>query len=117
MTRAWSAQRIAIAVALLLWAAVFWFLIAVDRTPLYFSARTTWLAPLGAVTLTIALIGRVLTARTDSPEPLSRRYVGRLALLVLPAVVVLVVPPPTLGSYAINKRSSQVYLTKFSVPE
>lgn len=106
MTRAWSQQRLAIGLALLVWATVFWFLIIADRAPLYFSSRTTWLAPVGALSLTVALIGRLLTARVASPETLTRRQTTRLTMLVLPALAVMILPAPTLGSYAVGKRSS-----------
>lgn len=104
----WSPGRLATAAAVALWAALFWFIIATDRLSFYLASRTSWLAPVGAVTLTLATIGAVVTARTSHPEKLDKRRVKSLALLVVPAVAILLFPPATLGSYAVSRRSQSV---------
>lgn len=108
MKSTWSHSRLGTGAALFIWAFLFWFLIVADRTSFYFAARTTWLAPVGAVTLTVAVIGRVLSARVTSAEPLTRRHLRTLALLVAPAILILAFPPATLGSFAVARRSTSI---------
>ena len=108
MSRSWSWPRIATAAALLVWAAAFWFIIATDRLSFYLASRTTWLAPLGALTLTAAGVGRLMTSRVPQREPLSAGQLRNLALLVVPAVVILALPPLTLGAYAAGRRPASV---------
>jgi uncharacterized repeat protein (TIGR03943 family) len=104
----WSLLRIATAAALAIWAALFWFLIAADRLPYYLAARTTWLAPVGAVTLSLAAVGRLLTARTTLDERLTGRSLRNLVILALPAVIIMAFPPLVLGSYAVERRSATI---------
>lgn len=108
MTMTWSLSRLATGFALAIWAAAFWFLIAADRAAFYFSSRTAWLAPVGAVTLTAAMVGRFLSARVSRPEPMTRRQLGTLAVLVIPALIITAVPPAALGSYAVGRRSTAI---------
>lgn len=104
MNRAWSTHRIATGLALSAWAALFWVVLLTDRTMLYLSSRTAWVAPVGATLLTVAAVGRLLSARVHRPEALGRRAAWRLGFLVLPVVALLVLPPSTLGSYAAARR-------------
>ncbi|HEV8572465.1 MAG TPA: TIGR03943 family protein [Actinomycetota bacterium] len=105
MNRSWSPQRVATGVVLAGWAALFWFVLLTGRTPLYLSSRTAWVAPLGAILLTAAAGGRLLSARVRRPAGLGRGTAWRLGFLALPVVVLLVLPPTTLGSYAASRRS------------
>jgi uncharacterized repeat protein (TIGR03943 family) len=105
MNRSWSPQRVATGLVLAGWAALFWFVILTGRTALYLSSRTAWVAPVGAVLLTGAAGGRLLSARVGTPSPLGRGAAWRLAFLTLPVVALLVLPPTTLGSYAASRRS------------
>ncbi|HEV8681523.1 MAG TPA: TIGR03943 family protein [Actinomycetota bacterium] len=105
MNRSWSSQRVATGAVLAAWAALFWFVLLTGRTPLYLSSRTAWVAPLGAALLTVAAGGRLLSARVRRPTGLGRGTAWRLGFLVLPVVVLLVLPPTTLGSYAASRRS------------
>jgi uncharacterized repeat protein (TIGR03943 family) len=106
MTRRWSPGRLATSAVLAAWAALFWYLLASGRSALYLSSRTAWVVPMGAIVLTIAAAGRLLTARAGKPEPLAGRTAWGLGLIVLPAVLVLVLPPGALGSYAASRRSA-----------
>ena len=106
--RIWSHARLATAVALGIWATLFWFVVVADRTSFYFASRTTWLAWVGAVLLTVAFLGRLLSSRVDHPEPLSGKRLRSTALLVAPAVLILAFPPATLGSYAVSRRSTGI---------
>ncbi|HEX2025733.1 MAG TPA: TIGR03943 family protein [Actinomycetota bacterium] len=103
MTRRWSPRRLAVAGVLLVWAVVFWELLLTGRTSLYLSPRTAWVVPTGAILLTLAALGRLATARTERTERLGS--VWGLGLVVLPAVLILAVPPAALGSYAASRRS------------
>ena len=58
-----SPKRLATAAVLGGWAALFWFLLASDRTALYLSTRTAWVVPVGAAILTLAFVGRVMSLR------------------------------------------------------
>jgi uncharacterized repeat protein (TIGR03943 family) len=102
----WSPARVATGVALATWAAVFWFLLATGRTAYYLSSRTAWVVPLGAATLTLAALGRLVTARTPAPEVLRPRQAWGMALIVLPALMVMALPPASLGSFAASRRSA-----------
>ena len=93
---------------LLVWAGTFWFIIVTDRLPYYLASRTTWLAPLGAITMTLAGLGRLASARVGHPEPVSRKQLRNLAIVVVPALLVVVMPPVTLGSYAAERRGPSV---------
>ena len=103
-----SPARAAGAVALAAWAALFWFLLISGRTLLYLSTRTDWVVPVGAILLTIAAVGRLATLRTDDPAPVTRREALALGFIALPVVVVLALPPASLGSFAAARRSSLV---------
>lgn len=102
----WSPPRVMSSIALAAWAALFWFLIASDRTSLYLSSRTDWVVPMGAIVLTIAAAGRLASARRPEPEAMSRRDALGLGLIILPVVTVLALPPAALGGYAASRRSS-----------
>jgi uncharacterized repeat protein (TIGR03943 family) len=106
MTGSWSHSRLATGFALAAWAGLFWFVIIADRTTFYFASRTAWLAPVGAVTLTVAMVGRFLSARVTHAEPLSPRRMRSLIVLVAPALIIMALPPLTLGSFAVSRRSA-----------
>lgn len=107
MTR-WSATRLGTGVVLAGWAALFWWLLLAGRTSLFLSSRTAWLVPSGAILLTIAAVGRLASARTGHPDPLSRRDSWVLGAIALPVVILFAMPPVTLGTYAVGKRASFV---------
>lgn len=102
----WSSSRVATGAVLAVWAVVFWWLLLTGRSALYLSSRTAWVVPLGAVVLTVAAAGRLATARAERREPLAARTAWGLGLIVLPAVLVLALPPAALGSYAAARRSA-----------
>ncbi|MGQ0670412.1 MAG: TIGR03943 family putative permease subunit [Actinomycetota bacterium] len=103
--RHWSRPRIAGTSVLAAWATLFWFLLLSGRVNLYLSTRTSWVVPVGAALLTVASIGRLAAARVRHPEMLRRREAVVMALMVLPVVVVLALPPATLGSFSASRRS------------
>jgi putative membrane protein len=102
----WSPVRVASGLVLAVWAALFWFLMISGRSALYLSPRTAWVIPVGAVLLTTGAVGRLASARRRDPEPLGRREAAGMALVALPVVLVLALPPATLGSFAAGRRSA-----------
>ncbi len=101
-----SPKRVATATVLGAWAGMFWFLLVADRTSLYLSSRTAWVVPVGATILTLAFAGRVASLRSPHPETFTAiESAGYFALLV-PVIVVLVLPPTALTSFAASRRSS-----------
>ena len=102
----WSSARIAAALALGAWAALFWTMLLTGRTYLYLSSRTAWLVPMGAAIFSVGALGTLLTARTGSAEPLDRRSAWTLGAITLPVVLVLALPPATLGTYSVGKRAT-----------
>jgi uncharacterized repeat protein (TIGR03943 family) len=102
----WSSQRLLTGLVLGAWAAMFWWLLLSGRTALYLSSRTAWVVPLGAIILTIATLGRLITARSSRNEGISRRQAWGLGLLLIPVVAIAALPPTTLGAYAASRRSS-----------
>ncbi|MEX0832806.1 MAG: TIGR03943 family protein [Actinomycetota bacterium] len=104
MTRSWSIARVAAGAALAAWAFVFWFVLLAGRSSLYLSPRVSWVVPVGAVMLTLAAAGKIASARTAQPEPLTRRDAVTLGLFTIPVVLLLALPPQTLGAYAVGRR-------------
>jgi putative membrane protein len=104
----WSPARVWTGAALAAWAALFWFVLIDGRVHLYLSSRTAWLIPLGGVLATAAALGRLVSARTARPEPLGTREAWTLGFIVMPVVLLLAMPPATLGTYAAGRRSSFV---------
>lgn len=96
-------KRVMAASILGLWAAVFWFLIGAERTSYYLSVRTSWLAPVGAVTLTVATLGALWTGER---ERVGRGDLYRSLVLIAPALALLLLPPLTLGSFAAARRTA-----------
>ena len=99
-------SRMLHSVALASWAGVFWFLLIADRTPLYLSSRTAWVVPVGAICLTVGVIGRLISVRAEEPRPVSARSAWGIGLIVMPVITILALPPASLGSFAAQRRSS-----------
>ena len=101
-----SAPRVAGAIVLGAWAALFWFLWLSGREALYLSTRTQWVLPVAAVLLTVATAGRLASARVATPEPLGARELWIMGLMVVPVVLVLAAPPRTLGIFSAGNRTA-----------
>lgn len=104
--RRWSLPRVAGAAVLAAWGMLFWFLLLSGRRALYLSTRTEWVVPVAAIVLTVAAIGRLASARVRSTEPLRAREAWIMTLMVVPVVLVMALPPATLGSFSAGKRSA-----------
>jgi putative membrane protein len=102
----WSPARLAGGLVLTAWAAMFWWLLATGRVNLYLSTNTSWVVPVGAVLLTAAAVGRLASARGPESEPIGRREEIVLALMVVPVILVMVLPPATLGSFSASKKTT-----------
>lgn len=103
--RRWSPPRVAGSLVLGAWAALFWFLLVSGRDAFYLSTRTEWVVPVAAVLLTAATLGRIASSRSPSPEPLRRRELVVMAAMVVPVVLVMALPPATLGTFSADKRA------------
>jgi uncharacterized repeat protein (TIGR03943 family) len=89
------------------WALFFYALWLTGTADRYLGARTQWLVPFGAVTLTVAA---VLSWRASRPRASLRlaEAVGLLALFV-PLALVALVPHAELGAYAANHKSGSFF--------
>ncbi len=105
-SRTWSASRVGGGVVLSAWAALFWFLLVSGRDAFYLSTRTMWVVPVAATLLSAATIGRLATARSRRPEPLGRRELGVMVAMVVPVLLIVALPPATLGSFSASKRAA-----------
>ncbi len=101
-----SSSRLAGAAVLGAWAVLFWWLLLTGRQDFYLSTRTQWVVPVGATLLTMAALGRLATVRTREREPVRRRDAWAMAAVVAPVVLMMALPPATLGQYSAGKRSS-----------
>ena len=106
MKRHWSPARVGAGLVIGAWAGMFWFVWAAGRTSLYLSTRTAWLIPMGAILMTIAAVGRLASARVERTEHLGSRETVMFGVIALPVVLLLALPPATLGSYAAGRRSN-----------
>lgn len=93
------------ALVLAAWAVLFWFLLATGRDAFYLSTRTDWVVPVAAVLLSAAALGRLASARVSAPEPLRTRELWMMAAMVVPVVLVLALPPATLGTFSAGRRA------------
>jgi uncharacterized repeat protein (TIGR03943 family) len=108
-----SPARVLGAVVIASWAALFGWLLITGRTALYLSSRTAWVVPLGAAILGVALLGRLGSLRTSRVERVTPGAAAGAVVVVLPVVIVLALPPASLGSYAASRRSSLVGASGF----
>ncbi len=107
----WSPARVGESLVLGAWAALFWFLLFTGREAFYLSTRTDWVVPVAAVLLSAAALGRLATARTSAPGPIERRELLVIVAMLLPVLLVVSLPPSTLGSFSAGRRSSFIGTT------
>ena len=101
----WSSFRLAGSAVLAAWALLFWWLWFTGREALYLSTRTDWVVPVAAVLLTAATVGRLLSARVSRPEPIGVRELWIMGVMVVPVVLVMTLPPATLGTFSAGRRT------------
>lgn len=61
---------------------------------------------MAAVVLSVAALGRLVVARSGRSEPLNLREGVVMSLLVAPVVILLAVPPATLGTFSAPKKAT-----------
>lgn len=105
MTKRFSVPRLLNALVLGAWATLFWILMLTGRTSLYLAARVDWLVEVGAIGFTLLALGRLLTARAYGVQRAGPRDAARLGLVALPVVLTLALPTPSLGSFAVSRRT------------
>ena len=103
--RSFSQRRLAGASVLAAWSGLFWFLIITDRVDLYLSTRISWVVPMAAGGLAAVALGLVLAGRSSRPEPVRIREAVIMTLLVTPVVLLVTLPPSTLGSFSAPKKA------------
>lgn len=96
--------RLAVTVA---WAAFFVLLWLTGESQRYLGARTQWLVPFGALTLSVAALLTWRSARTSSSLRI-REAIG-LFTLILPLALFLLAPHAELGAYAASRKSSAFF--------
>lgn len=91
---------------LLAWAAFFVWLLASGEMYRYIGPRTYWVVIFGAVCLSAVAVANlllVMTAEIERPPP--RQLLGFFAALI-PIVLVVLIPKPSLGSLAASRKVS-----------
>jgi uncharacterized repeat protein (TIGR03943 family) len=92
--------------ALLCWAAFFLYLWRSGHSVEYVGRRTGWVVPFGAIALTVTTVGYLFTLRVPGPARLpSLADVAAAVALVAPLLVLFMVPSPTLGALAADRKS------------
>jgi putative membrane protein len=104
--RGWSWRIVGAALVLAAWAGLFWFLILADRVDLYLSTRTSWVVPMAAGLLSIAALGTFAAARSSRSEALGLREGVVMSLLAVPVVLLVALPPATLGTFSASKKAT-----------
>ena len=94
------------AIVLSIWAAFFVWLLFSGEVYRYIGPRTYWVVIFGAVCLSAVAIGNlVLTMGSDASRASSLQIIGFVASLV-PIILVLLIPKPSLGSLAVSRKIS-----------
>lgn len=94
------------ALTILAWALFFDWLWLSGEASRYVGSRTAWVVPFGGIVLTCAAVLQLLAVRGPAGEPPRRRDLAGLALLLAPVLTIAVIPAPTLGSLAVEKKQS-----------
>jgi uncharacterized repeat protein (TIGR03943 family) len=99
--------RLARALALLAWAAFFDWLWLSGSAASFVGPRTIWVVPFGAIVLTGAALAYAAGIRrsTTASKPSVSQLLGLVALLA-PILAVIIVPKPSLGALAVERKES-----------
>ncbi len=104
------------ALAIGAWAAFFDWLWLSGAAASYAAPRTTWVVTFGAIALTIAFVAMLVNARTATPGPVPTwREAGAMGALVAPVLAVVLVPAPSLGSFAVDQKGSSAIVATAEV--
>jgi uncharacterized repeat protein (TIGR03943 family) len=98
-----AALRVAAVAA---WAGLFDYLLISGESLRFVGHRTQWVVPFGAITLTLVALGLLLTLRSRraSHRPELSDVAGA-AVLVAPVLALVMVPSPTLGAFAAERKA------------
>lgn len=106
------------ALAIGAWAAFFDWMWLSGEAASYAAPRTTWVVTFGAVTLTLAALILLASARTSTPGPVPAWSEMRaVAALIAPVLAVILVPAPTLGAFAVSQKGSQAIVASAEMAE
>ena len=93
-------------IVLLIWAAFFGWLLFSGEVYRYIGPRTYWVVIFGVVCLGAVAFGNlVLTMRSDASRASPRQVMG-FVTSVVPIILVLLIPKPSLGSLAVSRKMS-----------
>ncbi len=105
------------AVVLVAWATFFIWLLVSGEVNRYIGPRTQWVVWFGAVALGLTALAQVAALRRAEPRSASiAEMLGTLALLV-PLVVVIAVPKPSLGSLAASRKLGGTFTSGVIQPQ
>jgi len=93
------------AIALVVWAAFFFWLWLSGAADRYVGPRTAWVVPFGAFTLTVTAVLASLAAAQGAPRRLRTREAAGFLVLLAPMLALVAVPEPDLGALAVNQKS------------
>ncbi len=96
-------------IVMIAWAAFFYTLWLTGASVRFLGARTQWLVPFGAVTLTVAAALAWRSSRSSSPSSLRPGEAAGLFALLVPLTLILLVPDAQLGAYAASRKSSSFF--------
>lgn len=100
-----------------IWAAFFHWLWWGGDAALFVGRRTEWVVPFGALTTSLVAVAYAFTLRaTGSVRPPALADLAGTTALVLPVIAVMVVPSPTLGVFA-AERKGEVDVSLLAKPE
>lgn len=88
------------------WTSFFIWLIWSGQIYRYIGPRTRWVVTFGAVTLSLVTAGHAFLLKDVDRSKASTRELLGLAVLLLPLLMVVVVPQPSLGSLAVSRKAS-----------
>ncbi len=89
-----------------IWAVFFsWLLVSGDIFR-YIGPRTYWVVIFGAVSMTLATAGYVSLVMSSEDSPVTARGLLRCLGVIVPILLVVAIPDPSLGSLSVSRRSS-----------
>lgn len=92
------------ALILTAWAGFFIWLLVTGEIYRYIGPRTYWVVIFGAVCLTAAALSYAVLVMRSQPERASGRQFVGIAVLLVPILMVVLVPKPSLGSLAASRK-------------
>ena len=97
-------------IVLALWATFLWWLIVSGEIYRYIGPRTRWVIWFGAVCLTLVAVAYAAASIKDARSRASVFQLVTHAALVIPILLVVVIPKPSLGSLAASRKLTNSYI-------